>query len=176
MIWQNFYIWEGPFSDRTESARFKAPIPTNQSGGIYTHEARTCYRTADSEPAGLHAAGQCPGGGGDVWCVCRRAGPDHDGGGRGGRRPNGKRRGYRRHPVCHPGGGGGPGGRGRHHPAAPRRGAGRLRPGQRPGSADAVQGLDSGRQRPYHPGEGGHIFCLRRQWHRPQPPQSSPEW
>ena len=86
MIWQNFYIWEGPFSDRTESARFKAPIPTNQSGGIYTHEARTCYRTADSEPAGLHAAGQCPGGGGDVWCVCRRAGPDHDGGGRGGRR------------------------------------------------------------------------------------------
>lgn len=24
-----------------------------------------------------------------------------------------------------------------------------------------------------HPGEGGHIFCLRRQWHRPQPPQSS---
>ena len=52
MIWQNFYIWEGPFSDRTESARFKAPIPTNQSGGIYTHEARTCYRTADSEPAG----------------------------------------------------------------------------------------------------------------------------
>lgn len=35
---------------------------------------------------GLHVAGQCPGGGGDVWCVCRRAGPDHDGGGRGGRR------------------------------------------------------------------------------------------
>ena len=83
MIWQNFYIWEGPFSDRTESARFKSADTYKPIGEESTHEARTCYRTADSEPAGLHAAGQCPGGGGDVWCVCRRAGPDHDGGGPG---------------------------------------------------------------------------------------------
>ena len=39
-----------------------------------------------------------------------------EGAGEDGRFPNGKHRGYRRHPVCHPGGGGGPGGRGRHHP------------------------------------------------------------